>query len=201
VRKPGWQRRPWLIGSKAGQQACERWATTEAVALLRKGLDLLDGLPDGPGRQQLELDLQLALGYALMAAKGFSAPEVGSTYARARALAEQIDRPEYLWQAFFGQWVFHRNRGEYKLALALAEQTEKIGEAHNNVSVQLFGRYASGFTRLHLGDLVAARALLEHGLADPALRSGELLDLYATMLASLAFTLTFLGYIDQARRG
>jgi len=47
--------------------------------------------PDGPGRQQLELDLQLALGNALIAAKGFSAPEVGSTYARARALAEQKD--------------------------------------------------------------------------------------------------------------
>src|SRR5262249_35828565 len=118
---------------------------------------------------------------------------------RARALAEQIDRPEYLGQAFYGQWVFHRNRAEYKLALALAEQTKKIGEAHNNVSVQLFGRYASGFTRLHLGDFVAARALLEHGLADPALRSSELPDLYAFMLAGLAWTLTYLGYIDQAR--
>ena len=160
---------------------------------------MLDGLPGGPGRQRLELDLQLALGHALIGAKGFSAPEVGSTFARARALAEQNDRPECLRQAFLGKWAFHRNRGEYKLALALAEQTEKIGEAHNNVSVQLVGRYASGFTRLHLGDFVAARALLEHGLADPALRSGELSDLYALMLASLASTLTYLGYIDQAR--
>ena len=34
------------------------------------------------------------------------------------------------------------------------------------------GRCASGYTRLHLGDFVAARALLErcHGLADPAHR-------------------------------
>jgi class 3 adenylate cyclase len=183
----------WL---KAGQQSLARSATTEAAAQLQKGLDVLDGLPGGPGRERLELDLQLALGYALMAAKGFAAPEVGSTYARARALAEQNDRPEYLGRAFFGQWVFHRNRGEYKLALALAEQMEKIGEAHKNVRGQLWGRYASGSTRLLLGDLVAARALLEHGLADPALRSGEL---HAFMLASLSWTLAFLGYIDQAR--
>jgi class 3 adenylate cyclase/tetratricopeptide (TPR) repeat protein len=188
----------WL---KAGQQSYARSATTEAAAQLRRGLDVLDGLPDEPGRQQLELDLQLALGYALLAAKGFSAPEVGSTYARARALAERIGRPEYLWQASFGQWVFHRNRGEYKLALALAEQMEEIGEAHNKVTVQLLGRYASGFTRGHLGDFVAARALLErcHGLADPALRSDEVPDLYAVMLACLAWTLAYLGYIDQAR--
>ena len=161
----------WL---KAGQQALARSATTEAAAQLRKGLDALDGLPDGPGRRQQELDLQLALGSALMATKGYSAPEVGETFARARALAEQIDRPEYLGRVFFGQWVFHRNRGEHKLALALAEQMEKIGEARNDVAAQLVGRWASGYTRLFLGDFVAARALLErcHGLADPAHRGG-----------------------------
>jgi class 3 adenylate cyclase/tetratricopeptide (TPR) repeat protein len=188
----------WL---KAGRQAMAGSAATEATAQLRKGLDALDGLPDGPGRQQLELDLQLALGHALIAAKGHGAPEVGETFARARALAEQIDRPEYLWQAFYGQWVFHRNRGEYQLALALAEQVEKIGEARNDVWVQLMGRSASAMTRVFLGDFVAARALLErcHGLADPAHRGGEVRSLYARMLASLACTLAYLGYIDQAR--
>jgi class 3 adenylate cyclase/tetratricopeptide (TPR) repeat protein len=188
----------WL---KAGQQALARSATTEAAAQLRKGLNVLDGLPDGPGRQQLELDLQLALGYALIAAKGFSAPEVGAVLVRARALADQIDRPECLGRVLFGQCTFHRNRGEYQLALALAEQVEKIGEARNDVTMQLMGRSASGFTRLFLGDFVAARALLERclGLADPALRSGEVLDLYAEILASLAWTLANLGYIDQAR--
>jgi class 3 adenylate cyclase/tetratricopeptide (TPR) repeat protein len=188
----------WL---KAGEQALARSATTEAAAQLRKGLDALDGLPDGPGRRQQELDLQLALGYALIAAKGHSAPEVGETFAQARALAEQIDRPEYLGRVFFGQWVFHRNRGEHKLALALAEQGEKIGEARNDVRAQLVGRWASGFTRLHMGDFVAARALLErcHGLAEPAHRGGGTVSLYAMMLASLACTLAYLGYIDQAR--
>jgi tetratricopeptide (TPR) repeat protein len=191
----------WL---KAGQQSLARSATTEAAAQLRKGLDALDGLPGGPGRQQLELDLQLALGWALIAAKGHSAPEVGETFARVRALAEQIDRPDYLGRAFFGQWVFHRNRGEYQLALALAEQMEKIGEARNDVTVQWMSRWASGFTRLFLGDLVAARALQERCLLErchdlPALRGAEIPSLYATMLAYLALTLALLGYIDQAR--
>ena len=160
----------WL---KAGQQALARSATTEAAAQLRKGLDALDGLPDGPGRRRQELDLQLELGCALVATKGHAAPEVGESFARARALAEQIDRPEYVWRAFFGQWTFHRNRGEYQLALALAEQVEKIGEARNDVTAQWVGRWASGFTRLYLGDFVAARALLERCLADPAYRGGE----------------------------
>jgi len=193
----------WL---KAGQQALARSAPTEAAAQLRKGLDALDGLPDEPGRRQHELDLLLALGSALTATKGYSSPEVGETYARARALAdlaEQINRAEYPWGVFYGQWVFHRVRAEHRLALALAEQMEKIGEARNDVTAQLAGLRSNGTSRLFLGDFVAARALLErcHGLADPAHRGGGApsYDIYAMMLAYLAWTLAVLGYIDQAR--
>ena len=131
----------WL---KAGQQAMARSAMTEAVAQLRKGLDVLTGLPDGPRRRQQELDLQIALGPALAFTKGLSAPDVGETIARARALAEQLDRPEYLVRLSFGQWAFHLGRAEHKLALSLAEQIEKIGEARNDVSAQLRGRRAMG---------------------------------------------------------
>jgi class 3 adenylate cyclase/tetratricopeptide (TPR) repeat protein len=182
----------WL---KAGRQSSARSATTEAAAQLRKGLDALDGLPDGPERRQHELDLQLALGWSLMATKGFSAPEVDETFARARTLAEQIDRPEYLWRLLLGQWVFHSVRGEHKLALSLAEQVEKIGEAWDDVKARWRGHRANGRTRLYLGDFVGARALLErcHQLADPSHR------VYALVLADLAWALEFLGYVDQAR--
>jgi tetratricopeptide (TPR) repeat protein len=191
----------WL---KAGRQAMAGSAMTEAVAQLRKGLDVLTGLPDGPRRRQQELDLQLALRPALAFTKGLSASDVGETIARARALAEQLDRPEYLVRLSFGQWTFHFGRSECKLALSLAEQIEKVAEARNDISTQLRGRRAIGLTRLHLGDLVAARALLDqcHDLADPAHRgigAGLAEDPYATMLAYLALTLAYMGYLDQSR--
>ena len=160
----------WL---KAGQQALARSAMAEAVAQLRKGLDVLAGLPDGPWRQQQELDLQIALGSALTATKGWSAADVGETLARARALAEQLDRPEYLVPLIVGQWAFHFVRAEHRLALALGEQLEQIGEARNDAAAQLLGRYMHGVTRFYLGEFVAARAVLERcmGLADPAHRA------------------------------
>jgi len=103
----------------------------------------------------------------------------------------------------FGQWAFHLGRSEHKLALSLAEQIEKIAEARNDVSAQLRGRRANGMTRLHLGEFVAARALLDqcHGLADAhrGIGAGLAEDPYATMLAYLAVTLAHLGYIDQSR--
>jgi predicted ATPase len=52
----------WL---KAGQQSIARCAMTEAVAQLRKGIDLLSGIHDGTARGQQELDLQITLGHAL----------------------------------------------------------------------------------------------------------------------------------------
>jgi predicted ATPase len=82
----------WL---NAGQQAAARSAMREAVTQLQKGLDLLAELPEGSLRLQQELDLRIALGPALIATKGYSAPDVGETIARARLLAEQLDRSDY----------------------------------------------------------------------------------------------------------
>src|SRR5215468_11039457 len=92
----------WL---KAGHQAIARSAMTEAESQLRKGLNLLTILPpDDPSRRQQELDLQIALGPALIATKGSGAPPVGETYARARELAEQLDRPDCLVPLLNGQF-------------------------------------------------------------------------------------------------
>ena len=191
----------WL---KAGQQALALSAMGEAVAQLRKGLDVLAGLPDDPWRQQQELDLQAALGAALSATKGFSAAEVGDTFARARALAEQLDRPEYLKPLIYGQWAVHYVRSEHRLALALGRQLEKHGEERNDAVSQLLGRRAHGITCFFLGEFVAARALLERCVAladDPAHRTiaGLSLDPYSATLPYCAMTLACLGYVDQAR--
>jgi hypothetical protein len=167
-------------------------------------LDVLAGLPDGPWRRQRELDLRIALIRALSGTKGYAAADVGETIARARALAEQLDRPEYLVLLIRDQRLFHLIRAEHKLALSLAEQIEKSGEERNDVATQLEGRRANGLTRFCLGEFVSARALLEqcHGLGEPAHRGvgeGWSLDPYVTMLSYLAATLVCLGYIDQAR--
>jgi class 3 adenylate cyclase/tetratricopeptide (TPR) repeat protein len=191
----------WL---KAGQQAKARSAMTEAVAQLRKGLDVLSTLPDDLWRWQQELELQMALRPALAATKGLSTPEVGETIARALELAGWIDRPEYLVPVLIGQYAYHLVRAEYKLALSFAERIEKIGEARNDVAIQLSGRRRSAYTRLRLGEFIAARALLErcHDLADPTHRAlaGSISDdPYSSMLVTLAVTLTYLGHFDQAR--
>jgi tetratricopeptide (TPR) repeat protein len=192
----------WL---KAAQQAWARSAMMETVTQLQKGLQVLMDLPDGPGRQQQELDLQIALGPALTATKGYSAPDVGETVARARALAEQLERPDYLVPLLYGQWVFHLIRAEHRRGRPFAQQMEKIGQARNDVAASLLSRLLKGITLFTLGDFTTARARFEqaHGLGDRShrtvCRAFMAEDPHAVNLVHLAMTLIYLGYIDLGR--
>src|SRR3979490_1117581 len=135
---------------KAGQQAIARGTMTEALAQLRKGVDILAGLPDGAARQQQELDLQIALGHALDTTKGLAAFEPGEAYARARRLCEQLNRPVQLGLVLYGQFLFRIVRGELEEAEHHAEEMRHLGEARNDTMRKCFGSEVSGDTRFHL---------------------------------------------------
>ena len=190
---------------KAGQQAIMRSAMTEAMAQFQKGLDLLPSLPDDRGRQQHELDLQIGIGQALLATKGYSAPAVAEAYGRARELAEQLDRPDYLAPLLHGLWALHLVRGELKVALALAEELEMFGTAHDNLSASLVGKEERGMACFWLGEITTARALFEQcdALSDPAhravLAAWVAQDQYVQTLLYLAIILAVQGYIEQGR--
>ncbi len=189
----------WL---RAGHQAIARSAMMEAVAQLGKGLDVLASLPDSPRRQQLELDLQGSLAWALSATKGFAAADFADTLARARTLAERLDRPDYLVPFITLQATHHMLRSEHREALALSEHLRNIGEAQSDAATQSAAHYTQGFSRFYLGDFVPARVLLQQCIAyaDPERRSlpGPANE-HCVAIALLAQTLAITGYLDQAR--
>jgi predicted ATPase len=188
---------------KAGQQAITRWAMTEAVAQLRKGLDLLSGVPDGAARQDQELDLQIALGHALIATKGWPAPEPGMAFARARQLCEQLNRPAQLGPVLVGQFLFRLVRGELDQAESHAEEMRHLGETQNDVMWKCSGSSLSGIVCFWLGKFIDARPYSENALSswDPSYRALAVAtqDLYVHILSNLSRTLLYLGYVDQAR--
>jgi class 3 adenylate cyclase/predicted ATPase len=188
---------------KAGRKAFARGAMTEAVAQLRKGLDLLSGQPDSPERQERELDLQIIFGHALTATKGFAAPEPGEVFARARQLCEQLNRPTQLGPILYGQWVFRLVRGELDHAEHHAEEIRHLGEGRNDAMWKFSGSEASGITCSLLGKFIDARAYVENALSlwDPMYRAHLPTpeDSYVSVLIPLFRSLLCLGYVDQAR--
>jgi predicted ATPase len=117
---------------KAGQRSLEGSALVEAVAQLRNGLTLVANLPEGVTRIQHELDLQIALGKAMIATKGYAAPETGEAFDRARSLCEQLENPPQLVTVLHGQWAHVLLAGDLALAHSRAEELLKLGMERND---------------------------------------------------------------------
>jgi predicted ATPase len=191
---------------KAGEQAIQRSANVEAIALIRQGLEQLKTLPDTSERAMQELTLQRTLGVPLLATKGWAAPEVGQVYSRARDLCQIIGDVQQLYSVLVGLWGFYLVSGELQTAQALAEQQLTIAQRQQDSALLLQGYFALGNTLHTRGELIPARTTLEHGIAlydpqqhrDLAFRYGQ--DPGTCCLGYAACTLWLLGYPEQARR-
>ena len=71
---------------KAGQRAIERSANAEAIGHLKRGLELLQSLPDDLEHNQVALELEVMLAQAMIAGRGYAAPETMETFLRAKKL-------------------------------------------------------------------------------------------------------------------
>jgi len=189
---------------RAGQRALQRSANVEAIGHLTKGLEVLKTLPDSPDRTQRELALQTTLGPALIATKGFAAPEVEKAYARARELCQQVGETPQLFPVLFGLWGFYEMRADLQTARELGKQLLDLAQHQHDPALLLQGHRALGDTLFWLGEFVPARAHLEQGMAlyDPqqhrshAFRYGQ--DPGMGCRGYAAWVLWMLGYPDQA---
>ena len=191
----------WLA---AGRQAWGRSAAAEAVSLLRRGLALVPALPDEDRRLETELDLQIALGQALMANRGWSAPGLAEVHSRTRVLASTLNRPRALMFALWGQVTDHWVRADLKRARQLADEMVRLGELSGDDPTRVLGCEAGGTACFHLGEFAAGRIYYERALAlyDPAHRASysELLsyDPRVWLRTYLSWQLACLGHLDQA---
>ena len=154
---PYWQR--------AGQRAIERSANTEAISHLTKGLELVDFLPDGPERIQQELTLQTIVGPAFIAAKGYAAPDVERTFARARELCSRLDDRAQLFSALYGLWWFHFVAAKLDAARSQAEELLEFAERQGDPVLLVTAHRALGYTLYDQGEFGTACEQFEKGIA------------------------------------
>jgi class 3 adenylate cyclase/predicted ATPase len=189
---------------KAGRRAMARSAMPEAIAQLTQALEALAGLPPGPNRDRKELDLQVALGGAFVAAKGLATPEVERAFARARELCTDEAQSPQLLAALSGLFGHHQHRSGVHIAFGIAEELLRSAERQQDVAAQAMAHRCLGASSLFKGKLAAALRHFELALAfyETADRSSPVF-LWAsdTRVACLNFTPSILlwqGYPDQA---
>ncbi|WP_454742561.1 adenylate/guanylate cyclase domain-containing protein [Cupriavidus necator] len=189
---------------RAGRQAVHRSADAEAVTHLTMALALLATLPDAPERARQELAVQLTLGPAWMANKGFAAPEVEATYTRTLTLCRQLGETVQLFPALLGLRTYYTVHAELRTARELAEQLLALAQQAQDRALLVQAHRALGANLSYLGELAPARAQLEQAMAlyDPGQHRshGFIYGLEPGVqgLALIAMDLWLLGYPDQA---
>ncbi len=100
----------------AAEQALRRSAHREAVSLLQCGLELVEQQPETPERHAEEFAFRSMMAPAMLAVKGFAAPEAVLNFQRARELGLRLVRVEEMYQLLFHLAGMQELRGEYRLA-------------------------------------------------------------------------------------
>src|SRR5262249_11753067 len=189
---------------QAGEKAAARSAHIEAISHMTTALELLQGRPDAAHRVEQELALQTALGSALMATKGFAAPEVQRAYGRAREPCQKAQGTPGPLRVLMGMHTFYRQRAELHTSQQVGKQLLSLAESVRDSPFLIVAHQALGTTSYYLGDFVDARAHLEDGIVrygggprrSQAILYGQ--DPGVGCLSTVARTLSTLGYPDHA---
>jgi predicted ATPase len=187
----------------AGQRASERSAHVEAIAHLRRGLELLKTLPETSERTQREVDMLIALGVSLLAVKGYGAAEVRETYTSAQHLCRHLENPQQLFPVLRGLWTYYFSRAELQTAHALGEQLLSLAQQIQESVLLVAAHRALGTTLCCLGAFASASMHFAQGIAlyDPQQHRASVFlygeDAGVICYIYPAWTLWFLGYPDQ----
>src|ERR1700722_140067 len=200
--------------SKAGESALRRSAYQEAIVHLGRAIAMAEkaeraarqqGVGDAGVSSRL-LKLHTAYGHAAMWLKGFAADEMGAAYARASELARSADGADVRFVAYYAQSLTGFMRGQNRQARETAEAFLREAESEGRPTEAGVARRVLGYVLLKLGDLQAARSVLERALGDyiqerdaeTLFRFGNDTEVSATNF--LALTEWHLGEFEHARQ-
>lgn len=112
----------------AAEKASSGAAFVEAAKHYKKALEILNTLPPGPDRDQLELPLQLGLGHTVEVTHGFGSTEQEKAFRRAREIAQQLgDSPQFFF-VLLGLWSVTTSRSQLNASQELADELLRIAE-------------------------------------------------------------------------
>ena len=137
-------------------------ANEEAIRCLTYALSIVEGLPPGRDRDQLELALRSSLSVALNSARGYAAPEVEENVGRVFMLLRSDDRAHarvrWLWVAFTLRYML----GDMKGTREVSE--EALAHSLSDPSCRCEAHHAMGGILSSVGELEASRHHFEAAL-------------------------------------
>jgi predicted ATPase len=162
-------------------------------------------VPEASRNARQEMKLYAALGASLLFSTG-PVPEIESVWAKALEIAESLGDTEYQLRALYGLWACRLNRGEFRVALTLAQKFCSLAQDRGDPADLPIGDRMIGVSLHYWGDQTTARHHIERvlsGYAAPVQRLPLVLfqfDQRVVARVALARILWLQGFPDQARR-
>ena len=189
---------------KAGERAIRRSANVEAIRHLQRGLELLKQLPESSERQQVQLGIDVILGQALIAGRGYAASETRDVLLRAKELLHVLTEPSDRFAVLYGIWACYYVGGEVRLQQAAASEFLAAAEKADDTAALCIAHRALGTTYVTMGEFATGRWHLEQArsLYDPdrhlrfRYQYGQ--DIGTTALCYLCWALWHLGQTQRA---
>jgi tetratricopeptide (TPR) repeat protein len=151
----------WL---KAGARAVSRSAHLEAISHLRHGLEGLDAVSSLQERTRLELELQLMLGQALIAARGYTADETRLAFSRAEQLAGQSGDAQQRYSALYGIFTNLLIGGRIDLAAETVGRMHRLASHGGDDAYLCLAYRLRGSLSFFRGNVVQAHADLQQAV-------------------------------------
>jgi predicted ATPase len=189
---------------QAGKRSIQRSANAEAIGHLETALELLKALPQSAERTHLAIELEVMRGQAMIAGRGYAAPETKEVLLRAKGLIEPSTDAEQKLAVLYGVWACYYVGGEVAEQQTAAAEFLAAAEQHADSAALCIAHRTLGTTYVTKGEFAAGRAHLEQARAlfDPddhgryRFQFGQ--DIGAAALSYLCWALWHLGEVDQA---
>ncbi|HVN82347.1 MAG TPA: AAA family ATPase [Terriglobia bacterium] len=186
----------------AAENAAGRSAYQEAIEHLNQGLQLIERHPSRWEFREQELALRTLLGRALVATRGWAAPEAEDNWNHARDLCRQLNNPSQVFPVLYGLAVLHEFRCRYRKSEELVNERLQLVSSHDTGN-SLTSHMLLACSLFHQG---AFRRALHHAeesltLYDPELHGGLVAtygeDPGVSSRNWAAQSMCFMGFLDQ----
>ena len=124
----------------------------EAVSHFEGGMGLLPGLADTARRQELEIDLRVALAMAWTFLKGWAAEELFETLTRAWQILEESGTRRHAARVLWGIWAYQLARGEVEASLEWVQRMIDEAERDGDETLWFVGHWSGAIAQYCHGD-------------------------------------------------
>jgi predicted ATPase len=144
------------------------------------------------------------LAQAMIAGRGYAAPETMETFLRAKKLITESTDDAQKFSILYGIWACYYVSGEVAMQQVTAAEFLAEAERYGDTAALCLAHRALGTTYVTMGEFVSGRGHLERARAlydpvhHPRFRFQYGQDIGATALCYLSWALWHLGYVDQA---